>query len=533
MELELEAYIKSNEETPSMLIPICLEQIRELEVSTAIVDEKVQTLLSTLEVLKGERSGLNARKAALGSLLAPIRKLPNELLSVIFRNTIQQPAVMGRHDRRTLTQVRCVCKRWDVVATSTPTFWRNFQVDRLEYRCRTAGLINGLKTWFSRAGVGAPLRLSLGAIDHPHNKESRHQFARFFTSSRWNWYELHLNLETTTLLRIFENITLKDSKPWRFLTRLALNITPIGHIDIDLGDQILPSLNHLNLSFGLYEELAQEVDPEDFPHAIFRHTSVAMLCLTYSTIFNHRWLPRLLNPESFPALRHLALVDIEIRGNATQPLLDTHPTILHVETLVVRGDMTSFALNYLTLPSLKSLQLITIQDSYSGSNTFGASDSLVEFVKRSKLHLETISLEKANLPPEINAKIVRRTRSCQTLQVALPDFINLLDGSARTSRSLRTIICTEPIFDGRPQWWRPEEPINHLHTWHSPHTLTIVSPDPKPDSTRFEGGSCKGLERLLQDGLVKFVQSVDELGYDLRVIPPYKAEGPFYMPVHE
>ncbi|KAH6899093.1 hypothetical protein BKA70DRAFT_1569534 [Coprinopsis sp. MPI-PUGE-AT-0042] len=252
MELELEAYIKSNEETPSMLIPICLEQIRELEVSTAIVDEKVQTLLSTLEVLKGERSGLNARKAALESLLAPIRKLPNELLSVIFRNTIQQPA------------------RWDVVATSTPTFWRNFQVDRLEYRCRTAGLINGLKTWFSRAGVGAPLRLSLGAIDHPHNKESRHQFARFFTSSRWNWYELHLNLETTTLLRIFENITLKDSKPWRFLTRLALNITPIGHIDIDLGDQILPSLNHLNLSFGLYEELAQEVDPEDFPHAIFR-----------------------------------------------------------------------------------------------------------------------------------------------------------------------------------------------------------------------------------------------------------------------
>ncbi|KAH6899094.1 hypothetical protein BKA70DRAFT_1437585 [Coprinopsis sp. MPI-PUGE-AT-0042] len=179
--------------------------------------------------------------------------------------------------------------------------------------------------------------------------------------------------------------------------------------------------------------------------------------------------------------------------------------------------MTSFALNYLTLPSLKSLQLITIQDSYSGSNAFGASDALVEFVKRSKPHLETISLEKANLPPEINAKIVRRTRSCQTLQVALPDFINLLDGSARTSRSLRTIICTEPIFDGRPQWWRPEELINHLHTWHSPHTLTIVSPDPKP--------------WIRPDLRVDL--SVDELGYDLRVIPPYKAEGPFYMPVHE
>ncbi|KAH6906956.1 hypothetical protein BKA70DRAFT_1223821 [Coprinopsis sp. MPI-PUGE-AT-0042] len=95
MDLELEALTKSNVEIPAMLIPICLEQFRELEASTAIIGEKVQTLLSTLEVLKGERSALNRRKATLKGLLAPIRKLPNELLAVIFRITIQRPAVMG------------------------------------------------------------------------------------------------------------------------------------------------------------------------------------------------------------------------------------------------------------------------------------------------------------------------------------------------------------------------------------------------------------------------------------------------------
>ncbi|KAH6906951.1 hypothetical protein BKA70DRAFT_1150668 [Coprinopsis sp. MPI-PUGE-AT-0042] len=534
--MELDAYIRSNEETPATLTPICLEEIREVEASIAVVDGKVQTLPATLRPLMGEQSSLNSRKSALKSLFLPIRKLPNEILAVVFRNTIRRPAVMGKEDCRTLISVRCVCKRWDGIITSTPTFWRNLEIKRFDQRFRTAELVNSLETWFARAGAGAPLRLSLGAIDHPSDGESSHRFTRFVTSNSWNWHEIYLNLDVDTLLRIINNITLQGGKPCRSLKRLALNIFPDDDKDIDLG--ILQSLTHLNLSFAIDTKIEQEpeLDPARIELARFTHTSVETLSLTDLIICSHDWLPRLLNPENFPALRHLELADISIESDAARSFVRKPPTILHVETLVIRGNTTSFTLIYLTLPSLKSLQFIAISDPYSITNTIGASGMLVDFIQRSKLQLEAISLEKANLEPQINARIVGSMQTCQTLQVPSLDFINFLKKSACTLLALNTIICANPIFDivhGREQRGLPDELIDRLYTWPSTHTLTIVSPDPKPDATQSDGEASMGLERLIKEGRVEFVQSVDEVNYDLRIIPPYNVEGPFYMPVND
>ncbi|KAH6899092.1 hypothetical protein BKA70DRAFT_1314407 [Coprinopsis sp. MPI-PUGE-AT-0042] len=369
--MELDAYIRSMKETPATLTPIC--------------------------------PGGDSRR----------------ILAVVFRNTIRRPAVMGKEDCRTLISVRCVCKRWDGIITSTPTFWR-----------RT------LKS----NGAGAPLRLSLGAIDHPSDGESSHRFTRF------------------------------GGKPCRSLKRLALNIFPDDDKDIDLG--ILQSLTHLNLSFAIDTKIEQEPELDPAPHD---------------------WLPRLLNPGNFPALRHLELVDVDIQDEAEMSFLHTPPTTLH---------MSTFALKYLSLPSLKSLQLIAILDPYLITNTIGASVTLVA---------------NPTFHPQMNAMIVSRIQSCQTLQIASLDFIHLLEEPAWTSLALKTIICTHPIFDIRGL---PDELVDCLYTWPSTHTLTIISPDPKPDSTQPDGMASVGLERLIKEGRVE-------------IIPPYNVEGEFYMPVND
>ncbi|KAH6906953.1 hypothetical protein BKA70DRAFT_1285920 [Coprinopsis sp. MPI-PUGE-AT-0042] len=218
-----------------MFIPVYREQLRELEASTAIVGKKIemaeadiQARLSTLKALKKEQSELAEKESALKSLLAPIRSIPNELLAVVFRNTIERPAVMGKEDRQTLTFVRRVCERWDAVATSTPDLWRNLDVNWRENSYRAAGFIARLETWFSHEGAGASLRLSLGATNDHHVRQSSRRFAEFLTSD-WNWHEVHLSLDTITLFRILENIAIHD-KPWRSLKRLALAIaqTAIG-----------------------------------------------------------------------------------------------------------------------------------------------------------------------------------------------------------------------------------------------------------------------------------------------------------------
>ncbi|KAH6906976.1 hypothetical protein BKA70DRAFT_1223836 [Coprinopsis sp. MPI-PUGE-AT-0042] len=208
-----------NLEAPSALIPTRREQLRELEASIAVVDERislseaqVRALLFALEALKGECSGLQDRKSAL--ILAPSRQLPNELLSSIFQSAMDQTRFMDEEDRETLTNIRRVCKHWDSVARKTPGLWRNLYIG-IEKRCRSTNVLAfKVHNWLFLGGVGAPLRLSLRCEVHPYSEPAELTFLTVLTQP-WNWTEIHLNLGISCLLALLRDIAEEDFKPYK------------------------------------------------------------------------------------------------------------------------------------------------------------------------------------------------------------------------------------------------------------------------------------------------------------------------------
>ncbi|KAJ6598166.1 hypothetical protein DFH09DRAFT_861910, partial [Mycena vulgaris] len=93
-----------------------------------------------IEALRGELSALETARAALkaycddcGALLAPVRRLPSELLVkiLIFRAAMAWPAEMAmrRLSQAHLLTLSRVCSGWHTLVVDTPTLWDRIQVD--------------------------------------------------------------------------------------------------------------------------------------------------------------------------------------------------------------------------------------------------------------------------------------------------------------------------------------------------------------------------------------------------------------------
>ncbi|KAH6899118.1 hypothetical protein BKA70DRAFT_1527255 [Coprinopsis sp. MPI-PUGE-AT-0042] len=520
MDLETETLVRSNDAIPASLSATCLEQLRDLEASVTVIDGKIsvledesQSLLSTLEALKGEKLKLNERMSTLKSLLAPIRKLPNELLANIFQSPMDQGALMNERDREMLTTIRRVCKRWDSVARETPGLWRNLHLGVEEQLKSTEMLATRLSTWLSRGGVGAPLRLSIGCATHPYS-ESVHPSFKDFITSPWNWSEIHLRLGITCLLTLLEAVAEKDFKPWRSLKRLALDILSGNDVDLDLGHQALPALDHLHLSFTCLGWLWQ-INPIFVPSIRVSHPSVTTLCLAQTAVTDHGWLPSFLNADHFPALQTLVLQDLYFIGHAATAPPTSPTTVLAVERLIVQGDVSLLALDYLTLPLVRFLQLVNLGE-LGRILPPSCQNAILHFLERSQVRLKTLSLDKTKVLLSIQGKIIKNLKACHTLQI--PRLVS-------------------PIFeladDGHVNWIVEEELIGHVrHRSRASGTpsLTIVSPDPAgiPGKQYWNEGCWQEINSLVEGGWLKFLQTVDDLDPDeATLLKPYKTEGSF------
>ncbi|KAH6899101.1 hypothetical protein BKA70DRAFT_1314413 [Coprinopsis sp. MPI-PUGE-AT-0042] len=531
MGLEQEAFLESNNGIPASLSSICREQLRDLEASIKVVDEKssllevkLRALLSDIEALDVERAELTMKKTTIEYLLAPIRKLPNELLANIFQSAIGLPAFMDEHDREALTTIRCVCKRWD-------GFWRNLRIGTQASVHNTKKLASQLASWFSRGGERAPLRLSLGCTVHPYNQLAHRRFVDVI--------DLHLRLGMTCLVTLVSAINKSEFKPWSSLKRLALDISADtwGNRVIDLGfdGQALPALEQIHLSFQSLRVL-QGVHTSLVPSIRVIHPSVTSLCLSRTTIVNLTWLPAFLRAENFPAIRILILQDLRFTDDPNQ-LLPTSPAeVLPVERLIVRGEESLLALNYLTLPSTKFLQFVDIAEE-SCFPPEPCAAAIFGFLRRSQLYLETLSLDQTNLYFSIQGDMIHSLKACQTLQIPwLSAFAPACSPRLPSSNPLvKTIICTSPIFElerGFVAWPVEEELKSHLQARSRVPgipKLTIVSPDTSiPEKQYWTENGWKEFGTLIQEGRVRFLSTVDDLDPDeATILKPYRTEGSF------
>ncbi|PBK93409.1 hypothetical protein ARMGADRAFT_889701, partial [Armillaria gallica] len=93
------------------------EYIMRAEFDLFRYDQEIQCHLDTVERLRRDRAEVEEYIKQKKSLLAPIRRLPPELLCAVFKEAIKA------EDPTSLLRIALVCTYWRRLALSTHSLW--------------------------------------------------------------------------------------------------------------------------------------------------------------------------------------------------------------------------------------------------------------------------------------------------------------------------------------------------------------------------------------------------------------------------
>ncbi|THU82577.1 hypothetical protein K435DRAFT_446318 [Dendrothele bispora CBS 962.96] len=126
-------------------------------------DEEIQKLRAKLDSLQKERNERCRQFHRYRSLLAPIRRLCPELLSLIFWFACPKTSVAGKIDCPAV-RVSQVCARWRELACSTSTLWSSFHID-LDVSRYGIEVIEPMITTHLELSRNSPLSFALTAFE--------------------------------------------------------------------------------------------------------------------------------------------------------------------------------------------------------------------------------------------------------------------------------------------------------------------------------------------------------------------------------
>ncbi|KAH6903773.1 hypothetical protein BKA70DRAFT_1300726 [Coprinopsis sp. MPI-PUGE-AT-0042] len=408
-------------------IPDALVQVVQHE--HAQIGRDIVSIQQEIEALQAKMSMLLRRKEGLEGVLGPIRNVPNEILSHIFLETLQQPLRMKWDDRQDLSNLRCVSKRWNNAALGTPMLWRAWEGGSRQSVISAPLFIPKLATLFARGGKDAPLRLSVNSWIQDDEIDT---FVSFITGP-WAWDELILTLSASTWTKILSQI--RKCQLWRTIRRLSIRITDLNSdtFDVDLRE-CLPSLDFLLV------HLQSSAKAVARPQIQVNHSGVTSLAYGRIAV-NHAMISSLIPSISTSSLRNLILDNLQVSGGRNHVALPiSSPTILpRIEQVVMRGFCS--LLCHFTFPHLQSLQVI------NGTNYPPETNPFYEFLQRSSFELKLLSLEHSNLGFWGCGAFINHTSSCQILRVSDGQFLQHVYASqSALPTSLTTIVSASPFF---------------------------------------------------------------------------------------
>ncbi|KAF9077383.1 hypothetical protein BDP27DRAFT_608152 [Rhodocollybia butyracea] len=230
---------------------------------------EIQDIIAGLEVdthrirwelisLTNKLKRLEIQKAKYKSLLAPIRRLPSEILNLIFTHFSCDPERQNNisdDDGVTLPgwSLMTVCSHWHNIALSCTALWRKIRVDALlfdnseEALDNLARLAAPLKWCLDHAGETAPLEIKFQAYMEMHDTPvPEPEFMRilFAQSARWRHFHLTVdftNFESFPSFAALKNCALTSLKSLEFS-----NDQYQGHTEVDIFRNA-PQLTQLTL----------------------------------------------------------------------------------------------------------------------------------------------------------------------------------------------------------------------------------------------------------------------------------------------
>ena len=215
--------------------------ISKTETDLRWCNEEIQCLQAQIIVLQNKRRLLERHTVGYKSLLAPIRKLPPELLHQIFLFVCDDnyigPGDCFRIPAATLVQV---CPSWNNVASSSPRLWSIIAL--LIYKV-SPDTKTAIKHLLEKSG-SAPLDVKITSI---YNHHSDLQWLDMLVRQSYSWLRLDLSLNHTRSIDVFPALRpIQGNLP--LLEYLELSGHPQSGVFLDIF-QNAPRLRSVSLGY--------------------------------------------------------------------------------------------------------------------------------------------------------------------------------------------------------------------------------------------------------------------------------------------
>ncbi|KAI3603799.1 hypothetical protein WG66_006684 [Moniliophthora roreri] len=435
----LDALSISNDPLPPLQLNAVRQQYEDIVSLVASLDTQIAGLYASLETMNSERQRLKARLRKYRTVLHPIRRLPNELITRIFRlcddTDISDPRVIkdcdtehsleypGSLDTKQAPWVFTqVCRKWRNIALSVPRLWNRVDL-RWCYSERVREYHPALEPLLAlqlQCCSNQPLSVSYYGQAMVYNRRSKYsdneRLLMLLCSRSLQWSTAYLGFGDTGGLRPFV------SYGGLFPALKSLHIDlPIHYPQIPFQVfQVAPRLRELTITGD-----HAGITADSFPWSQITNY------LSQGSSMDGVWM--LNNSAHFrimPLLKNVQICDLECLEEPDEVIVIPVQglTLSHLHTLTLRSRGAAFSpvsqmLNWLTLPALHTLKFPCGLQSFP---------ELVAFLSRSSCQLRELSL----VDIELDDNQIWQLLSLSNVQSLHTLTIGLYDDGAQQSLSI-------------------------------------------------------------------------------------------------
>ncbi|KAF5362876.1 hypothetical protein D9758_007016 [Tetrapyrgos nigripes] len=401
---------------PNSYFPDISQCLNTTEQDIQRIRDEVRQLERKIVSLKAERKELEWKASQYRSLLAPIRRLPPEVLQNIFQFACLEGLKVGSEASSASAQITWVCTAWRKCVRSIPGLWSVLRFERIGLTHRTIEQVGPLLRMHLELSKPSPLYVDLDIPVLPAvNNELVSFVSKVLISESPRWRTISLGVPEhydAQLLAVKEKLPLLHT----------LHLKRSEFKDVMDAFEVAPSLRIVNL------ETNRGISRLKLPwHQVSSFSTKYAKCGTaYAALFKAAeateiTLSQCFNPDSLR--RSLGIINHK----------------LHSLSIVVGGQESNFHhwFNWLTLPRLTTLNVAGAENDPPDSCTdVFLNDCFPTFLSRSSCTITSLSF--TNLP----------LSDVQVLAIiaSLPSLSHLTVHE-RASQPFKNTILTSHFFD--------------------------------------------------------------------------------------
>ncbi|KAK1221520.1 hypothetical protein PQX77_015639 [Marasmius sp. AFHP31] len=139
---------------------VVLQYLSDAEKDSDSYDLEISKLKAAILLLEARQTGLKKAMEKYRSLLAPIRRLPSEVLLEIFAYFCEESDIIEDKipEAQTLSSV---CRHWREIVTSTPGLWSSFCIDFTYHAESVSASYTKITSLFMTRSKTSPLHISM------------------------------------------------------------------------------------------------------------------------------------------------------------------------------------------------------------------------------------------------------------------------------------------------------------------------------------------------------------------------------------